>query len=63
MALLLAKLKNTPFRGEVDFLLKINNKSKLGNYSYEVYDTKVTCFMKMTSDFLNSFQILFKTLF
>ena len=34
------------FRGEVDFLLKINNKSKLGNYSYEVYDTKVTKSLK-----------------
>ena len=30
------------FRGEADFLLKVNTKSDLGNYSYEVYDTKIT---------------------
>ena len=41
-----AFLIDEDFRGEVDFLLKINNKSKLGNYSYEVYDTKVTKSLK-----------------
>ena len=30
------------FRGEVDFLLKTQIKSKLGDYSYEVHDTKIT---------------------
>ena len=30
------------FRGEVDFLLKTKIKSKLGDYSYEVHDTKIT---------------------
>ena len=30
------------FRGEADFLLRVNTKSDLGNYSYEVYDTKIT---------------------
>ena len=30
------------FRGEADFLIKTNVKSDLGDYSYEVYDTKVT---------------------
>ena len=30
------------FRGEADFIIKNNEKSKLGNFSYEVYDTKIT---------------------
>ena len=30
------------FRGEADFLIKTKEKSELGDYSYEVYDTKVT---------------------
>ena len=30
------------FGGEIDFLIKHKSKSKLGNFSYEVYDTKVT---------------------
>ena len=29
-------------RGELDFLLKEKKKSNLGDYSYEVYDTKIT---------------------
>ena len=30
------------FRGEADFIIKNNQKSELGDYSYEVYDTKIT---------------------
>ena len=30
------------FRGEADFLMKTNEKSEIGNYNYEVYDTKIT---------------------
>ena len=30
------------FRGEADFLIKTDTKSNLGNFSYEVYDTKVS---------------------
>jgi len=30
------------FRGEADFLLRIDKKSTLGDFSYEVYDTKIT---------------------
>ena len=30
------------FRGEADFLIKTKEKSQLGDYSYEVYDTKIT---------------------
>ena len=30
------------FRGEADFLIKTKEKSELGDYNYEVYDTKVT---------------------
>ena len=41
-----AFLIDEDFRGEVDFLIKVKNKSKLGNYSYEVYDTKVTKSLK-----------------
>ena len=37
-----AYLRADDFGGELDFLLKTKEKSKLGNYSYEVYDTKVT---------------------
>ena len=37
-----AYLIDKNFRGEVDFLLKVKNKSKLGDYSYEVHDTKIT---------------------
>ena len=29
-------------RGEVDFLIKVNKKSELGDYSYEVWDTKIS---------------------
>jgi uncharacterized protein len=29
------------FRGEVDFLIRVETKSKLGAFSYEVYDTKI----------------------
>ena len=37
-----AYFREGDFGGELDFLLKVKNKSKLGDYSYEVYDTKVT---------------------
>ena len=37
-----AYLIEKDFRGEFDFLIKTNTKSDLGNYSYEVYDTKIT---------------------
>ena len=37
-----AYLRDGDFGGELDFLLKVKDKSKLGDYSYEVYDTKVT---------------------
>ena len=30
------------FRGEADFLIRTDTKSKIGNFSYEVYDTKVS---------------------
>jgi len=30
------------FRGEVDFLIKTKEKSKIGDYNYDVYDTKIT---------------------
>ena len=30
------------FRGEADFLIKVNTSSDLGDFSYEVYDTKVS---------------------
>ena len=30
------------FRGEADFIIKNNSKSDLGDFSYEVYDTKIT---------------------
>ena len=30
------------FRGEADFIIKTKQKSDLGDYSYEVYDTKIT---------------------
>ena len=36
-----AYLIEKDFRGEFDFLLKVKNKSKLGDYSYEVHETKV----------------------
>lgn len=34
-------LYNHPLRGDVDFLMKINMPSDLGDYSYEVLDTKL----------------------
>ena len=41
-----AYLLNDNFGGEVDFLVKIKSKSKLGDFSYEVYDTKITKTLK-----------------
>ena len=35
-----AFLIDEDFRGEADFLIKVNTVSDLGHYSYEVYDTK-----------------------
>lgn len=37
-----AVLYNHPWRGDVDFLIKTNSPSKLGNFSYEVLDTKLS---------------------
>ena len=37
-----AYLVDENFRGEADFLIKCNTPSDLGDYSYEVYDTKIT---------------------
>ena len=37
-----AYLMHEDFGGEIDFLIKHKSKSKLGDFSYEVYDTKVT---------------------
>ena len=36
-----AALEDGPFRGYADFLLKVDRPSALGNYSYEVADTKL----------------------
>ena len=37
-----AYLIDENFRGEADFLIKCDTPSELGDYSYEVYDTKIT---------------------
>lgn len=37
-----AYLIDGDFRGEADFLIKVDTASDLGNFSYEVYDTKVS---------------------
>ena len=37
-----AYLIDGDFRGEADFLIKSKNPSKLGDFSYEVYDTKIS---------------------
>ena len=37
-----AYLVDENFRGEADFLIKCDTPSELGDYSYEVYDTKIT---------------------
>ena len=37
-----AYLIDGDFRGEADFLIKVNTSSDLGDFSYEVYDTKVS---------------------
>lgn len=37
-----ACLENAPFRGYADFLIKVDGESKLGNYHYEVWDTKLS---------------------
>ena len=36
-----ASLESYPFRGYADFLIKIEGDSALGNYHYEVWDTKL----------------------
>jgi predicted RecB family nuclease len=36
-----AKLENGPWMGYADILVKVNGKSKFGNWSYEVQDTKL----------------------
>ena len=37
-----AYLIDGDFRGEVDFLIRVNKASDLGDFSYEVYDTKIS---------------------
>lgn len=37
-----ACLEKAPFRGYADFLVKVDGDSKLGNYHYEVWDTKLS---------------------
>ena len=37
-----AYLIDGDFRGEADFLIKVDTASDLGDFSYEVYDTKIT---------------------
>jgi predicted RecB family nuclease len=39
-------LNNTPFRGHADFLVKVPGVSKLGDYHYEVWDTKLALSVK-----------------
>ena len=41
-----AYLLHDNFGGEVDFLVKIKSKSRLGDFSYEIYDTKITKTLK-----------------
>ncbi|WP_051131913.1 hypothetical protein [Legionella tunisiensis] len=37
-----ARLTDTPWHGDADFLIKTNTPSKLGAFSYEVLDTKLS---------------------
>ena len=37
-----AKLEQSPWMGYADILIKVSGKSKFGNWSYEVQDTKLT---------------------
>lgn len=37
-----AALSASPFKGYADFLVKVEGKSQLGDYSYEVWDTKLS---------------------
>jgi predicted RecB family nuclease len=37
-----AALEQSPFRGYVDFLVKVPGYSQLGDYHYEVWDTKLS---------------------
>lgn len=41
-----AALSLLPFKGYADFLIKVEGNSKLGNYYYEVWDTKVSMMVK-----------------
>lgn len=41
-----AALSALPFKGRADFLIKVGGKSKLGNYYYEVWDTKLSKTLK-----------------
>ena len=41
-----ACLEKAPFRGYADFLVKVEGKSRLGNYHYEVWDTKLSQYPK-----------------
>ncbi len=37
-----ASLEKLPFNGRADFLVKVTGKSALGNYLYEIWDTKLS---------------------
>jgi predicted RecB family nuclease len=41
-----AALELSPFRGYVDFLVKVPGSSQLGDYHYEVWDTKLSLKVK-----------------
>lgn len=41
-----AALEQSPFRGYVDFLVKVPGSSQLGDYHYEVWDTKLSLKVK-----------------
>lgn len=41
-----ARLENAPFAGFADFLIKTDGASDLGNYHYEVWDTKLSSSLK-----------------
>ena len=43
-----ARLENNQFLGFADFLIKVAGASKLGNYHYEVWDTKLASKVKPT---------------
>ena len=44
-----AALSTTHFKGYADFLIKVEGHSELGNYYYEVWDTKLSKTLRQTS--------------